>query len=180
MTAKTYTATPAEAQHPKYVRTGAIFSPCRTWRYTLARWWEPAGAYVNFICLNPSTADEAIDDRTIIRCVGFAKRWGYAGLVVTNIFAYRATHPEDMVKAEDPIGPENDSRILSVARHAGRVICAWGIDGKLHGRASEILNLLHGLGIPLYCLGVTKHGWPKHPLYLRGDTQPTLLEAKTA
>ena len=86
----------------------ADFSACGTYRYALRRIWLPAAPQVLFIGLNPSTADEKSDDPTIRRCLGFARSWGYGGLIVANLFAYRATAPSALREARDPIGPLND------------------------------------------------------------------------
>src|SRR5581483_9586135 len=95
------------------------------YRYSLARFFGDGGV-VNFIMLNPSTADAETDDPTIRRCLGFAKAWGYGTLVVTNLFAYRATDPAELAKAGDPVGPDNDTRLWSEAQLSDLVVCAWG------------------------------------------------------
>src|ERR1700675_2760492 len=100
-------------------------------RYVLRRSWMGDGGVVNFIMLNPSVATDIFDDATIRRCVGFGKRWGYSGLVVTNLFAYRATQPKDLMSLVDhnvglAIGEENDAHIDREGRMAHAVVCAWG------------------------------------------------------
>lgn len=162
----------------------ARFSPCRTWRYTLDRYTEhePARAMfeperrprtVAFIGLNPSTADETKDDPTIRRCVGFATRWQFERLVMLNVFAYRSTDPRRLADVDDPIGPENDHWIAVEAAAADRVVCAWGAWGKgHHGDGHDVADCLEGINVPLYVLGFTKQGHPRHPLYVRGDTEP--------
>ena len=103
--------------------SGAIFSPCRTWRYTLTRdWLLGNGERVAFIGLNPSTADETLDDPTIRRCINYAKAWGYSGMTMLNLFGYRATDPEDMKAFREPIGPENDAHIIAEAGKAEEAI----------------------------------------------------------
>jgi hypothetical protein len=86
-----------------------VFSPDRKHRYPLWREWQDIFSqefrFVNFICLNPSTATETIDDPTIKRCMRFSRRWGYDGMCVTNIFAYRATNPVDMMTPGRPGRP---------------------------------------------------------------------------
>lgn len=150
----------------------ALFSPCRLYRYDLWRKWgdEP---YCMFVGLNPSTADETQDDPTIRRCVGYAKRWNYGGLCMTNLFAFRATQPKDMMAAQDPIGPDNDRTLTTLSRGAGIVVAAWGKDGKHMGRDKQVMALLPHL----YCLKQNKDGSPAHPLYLRGDAKPYPLPA---
>jgi hypothetical protein len=144
---------------------GAEFSPCRTWRYALWRKWSD-DAPVAFIGLNPSTADENINDPTIRRCIAFAKAWEAGGLVMLNLFAFRATKPEDMLKAPEPVGTENDATLLKWADRCERVVAAWGVDGNKGGRAGQVCRLLDR---PLWCLGATKAGCPRHPLYVRAS-----------
>ena len=132
------------------------------------------GNRVAFLMLNPSTADAIKDDNTIRRCISFAKQWGYAGLDIINLFAYRATDPKDM-KSETvyPVGDENDNHILTVVETAKKVIFAWGVNGTLLGREKQVLNLL-AEAFPdrtFHCLGVTSAGHPKHPLYVATDTE---------
>ena len=147
----------------------ASFSECRTWRYSLSR--ELAGdGVVAFAGLNPSTADEAHDDPTIRRCIGFAREWGFGRLDVVNLYAFRAGHPPDLWAAHDPVGPENDRVLAQVLDRAGLVIAAWG----MHARADRLIELAAVLGgRPLHALGVTKNGAPRHPLYVRADARPT-------
>lgn len=116
----------------------ANFSRCRAYRYTLWRTWNTglftyAGKpdrYVNFICLNPSTADEVADDNTIRKCVKFAKTWGYPAMCVTNLFAYRSTDPEAMKLVAEPIGEDNDYFLENTAVNAALVIAAWSQHGS--------------------------------------------------
>jgi hypothetical protein len=108
----------------------------------------------------------------VTRCQNFARDWGYGGLVVTNIFALRATDPKDMLAHPDPVGPENDNIIVSQAMHAKVVVCAWGEDGKHLGWAASVVALLRRYSIPLYCLQRNQSGEPSHPLYLRKDLKP--------
>lgn len=154
---------------------GATFSPDRRHRYTL---WRDCLLGVDnvstlvVIGLNPSTADEKVDDPTIRRCLGFARAWGFGRLVMLNLFAFRATDPADMKRAADPVGPENDTTLIAETK--GRaVLCAWGADGGFLGRSGVVRRLLEGRD--LRCLGRTKSGEPKHPLYLAAATKPEPL-----
>jgi len=145
----------------------AIFSPCRRYRYFLSRVWNPKLPSVMFVALNPSTADEREDDPTVRRCIGFARKWSFGGLILVNLFAYRSTDPAGLLEADDPVGPGNDKHILESARTAGRVVLAWGTKGSWLGRDQHVHALLPGAR----CLGITKEGHPKHPLYLAGNTR---------
>lgn len=129
---------------------------------------------VAFVLLNPSTADEREDDPTIRRCTGYAKAWGYGGLVLGNIFAFRATDPKLMKVARDPVGPENDAWLQKIASQVGtgHLICGWGAYGKHQGRGAAVLALLIGFGHAPKALAMTAAGMPGHPLYLRADLEP--------
>lgn len=172
---------------------GATFSPCRTYRYCLWRRWQPnltrngffgegseeyesPSRLAAFIGLNPSTADETQDDPTIRRCIGFAKSWGCNGLVMLNIFAFRATDPKEMKKSPDPVGPENDTCLRRVCSIIPTVVACWGTHGAFMSRGPLVRANFAGWwsgGKRLQHLGLTKHGHPKHPLYLKADTPRT-------
>lgn len=158
-----------------------LFSPCRLYRYTL---WRDFGTsflfdggnkmkegFVQFIGLNPSTADETRDDPTIRRCIGFAKSWGYGAMCMTNLFAWRDTSPIGMKREASPIGPENDHWICAIAKEAGIVIAAWGHHGRHLDRAAQVEKLISNL----MCLKVTQEGQPSHPLYLPKTLTPIPL-----
>lgn len=140
----------------------ARFSEDRAYRYTLWRQWASGAEYVLIIGLNPSAADETIDDPTIRRCIGFVRSWGYGALCMVNLFAFRATNPKDMMAADDPIGQDNDLFLLNLSKNAAIVVAAWGVNGTYRNRDRKVKNLVSNL----YCFGLTKHGHPKHPLYL--------------
>ena len=137
------------------------------WRYQLRRVWDPLSPLVAFVGLNPSTADETHDDPTVRRCIGFARRWGYGGLIMTNAFGFRATDPRDMLVAADPVGPDNDRHLRAVAAEAPLVVAAWGARGAFQGRSAQVAGMLG----ELWALALTKRGEPRHPLYVRGDVE---------
>lgn len=121
-----------------------------------------------WIMLNPSTADAALDDPTIRRCIGFSQRWGFGGLVVVNLFALRATDPKELLKHRSPIGDRNDAFIKMAIEGCALTVCAWGTAGNFMQRDEQVKNLLNGHK-PVH-LGLTKNGHPKHPLYLSSTT----------
>lgn len=121
-----------------------------------------------FVGLNPSTADETQDDPTIRRCVAYAKAWGFDGLLMGNLFAFRATDPEAMLKCADPVGEDTDSWLRIMAKEAGIVIAAWGALGGHRGRDQDVRSLMS----ELHYLKLTANGQPGHPLYLRKDLKP--------
>jgi hypothetical protein len=163
---------------PKNARRPATFSPCRKYRYTLWREWSDFFAgepYLMVIGLNPSTADETTDDPTIRKCVGFAKRWGFGALCMTNLFAWRDTKPENMLRAEQPIGPLNDFYLFELAKNAGLILAAWGKHGSHLGRASYVRSVFHEAGFQLQALRLNNDGSPMHPLYAPYEQSPVAL-----
>ena len=150
----------------------AIFSPCRKYRYVLWRQWRENSSQSVFIGLNPSTADETKDDPTIRRCIGYAKEWGYGGIIMLNIFAYRSTNPKDLRLVEDPVGSSNDVFLKSYLRVSNTIAC-WGVWGSHENRGQKVIEML-GREY-LMCLGQTKDGHPKHPLYLKRGIVPVKL-----
>jgi hypothetical protein len=147
---------------------GAIFDPTGMYRYLLWREWHPDSPRLALIMLNPSTADEQKNDPTIRRCIGFAHAWGFGSVEVVNLFAYRATDSKELLKVDDPVGAENDGYIVQAVERCSYVVVAWGTKGILLDRDRQVLQLL-GDRPNVGCLGVTKGGHPRHPLYLRGD-----------
>jgi hypothetical protein len=156
----------------------ARFSPCGRYRYTLERTWDAVQCPVDrliFVMLNPSTADADQDDPTIRRCIGFARAWGYSGLVVLNLFALRSTNPALLKHADDPVGPQNDQVLAEYFASEARIVVAWGAHGQVNERSKAVrllLNQHHRFNT--WCLGRTAAGEPKHPLYLAADTKPEL------
>ena len=140
----------------------AIISDCGQYRYLLTRPSEvelPERGTALFLMLNPSTADASLDDPTIRRCRGFAKSWGCA---------LRATNPKELWRHDAPIGAENNYWLEKLAKEYGDVVCAWGANAKPE-RVNEVYQILKDAGARLWCLGTTKSGAPKHPLYIKAD-----------
>jgi hypothetical protein len=154
----------------------AVYSACERYRYMLTRTWDDAGRRALFIMLNPSTATEVQNDPTVERCERRARALGFGAFRVTNIFAWRETNPRAMRAAADPVGPGNDAAILESCGWADQIICAWGTHGEHLDRGPQVEALLRGTGRPLFHLGLTKAGHPKHPLYIGYNEQPRLWE----
>lgn len=155
-----------------YTKATARLSPCGEYRYTLTRRWHKTKTRVCWVMLNPSVADADTDDNTIRRCVAFAKQWDYGGIVVVNLFALRSTDPKQLLDHDDPIGPQNDDFIIATIKSpsVGNVVVAWGAHGALYSRDRRVLSLIEFAGYRPRCLGMTKDGFPKHPLRLVGTT----------
>lgn len=156
----------------------ATFSDDRLYRYHLSRHLTGDGPPVVFVMLNPSTADEYQNDRTIARCTGYANALHASSLHILNLFAYRTPYPKALWAFDgDRVGPENDAAIRTTFRMARRtgatVICAWGADRKARDRADVVCKMAElDEGIPVQALAVTKDNEPGHPLYLKGTLRP--------
>lgn len=170
------------------------FSECRTFRYTLLHSWRLDGdkfvqiqlpveqrRQIMWIGMNPSTADENRLDPTLRRVRAFSHGWGFNTFIMTNVFAFRATLPKNMRKAEDPIGPDNDRMLVEIAQQCDHVVACWGglsnFPRSLRHRAASIRIMLRDAGRPVQCLGRNDDGSPKHPLYILGDTRLIPLQA---
>jgi hypothetical protein len=149
----------------------AVISACGRYRYLLTRTWDAALPVLVFCMLNPSTADASEDDPTIRRCIGFARREGCGGIAVVNLFAWRATDPDKLpILDSDKAGPENAEHVARTIK-GRRVVVAYGAHFSAHPFVVlPFLDLLREHAASVHCLGTTKKGAPKHPLYLRGDT----------
>lgn len=146
----------------------ATISPCGRFRYRLGRRWAE-GATLLFVMLNPSTADAAIDDPTIRRCIGFAQAEDFGAIEVVNLFAYRTPEPKALKAAGFPVGPDNDAAIMAAAVNANTICLAWGAHGAGLARTGEVLALLKQANRAPWCLERTRGGQPAHPLMLRSS-----------
>jgi len=144
----------------------AEFSPDRQYRYVLVRRWA-RDSMLACIGLNPSTADESVDDPTVRRWVGFARRQGFGGIVVGNLYGYRATDPRALWSVQDPVGPGNDAALRRIGAACRTVLVSWGAVPRCRDRVYDVMALLRGRNV--VSLGRTKAGWPRHPLYCRAD-----------
>ena len=162
-----------------FQRSDALISPCGLYRYRLSRTWDDRLPGVCFVMLNPSVADASVDDPTIRRCLSFAASWGCGAIHVVNLFAFRSTDPDLLTDATDPIGPDNDHHILAATTSGQRVIAAWGAVGrKYREREAVVKKMLRAGGVRVECLGLTKDGCPRHPLYVHGSTEPMPFEVQ--
>lgn len=150
----------------------ATYDAGRRYRYRLSRVWDPTRPRCCFVMLNPSTADALRLDPTLRRCVGFARGWACGAVEVVNVFAYRATDPAELRRAEVPVGPGNDEAILAAAGSADLVVAAWGAAAALGGRAEVVRRRLAAAGIELSALRLTRDGAPGHPLYVPAGVMP--------
>lgn len=170
------------------IRKSASIDKNQKYRYSLIRHWDTDQDWLNtcvgtwrnprvaWIMLNPSVADDKIDDPTIRKCIGFSKRWGYSAMVVNNLFAYRATDPVDLRKAISPWGSDNmfhlEFTFRQCKRHNDLLVLAWGRHGNIYEVGSKLIEVLkrYDLYRRAHCFGLTKNGQPFHPLMLSYST----------
>jgi hypothetical protein len=155
-----------------FMKSDAVISECGRYRYRLTRKWAD-GPTMAFVMLNPSTADASLDDPTIGRCIGFAKREGCGGLLVTNLFAWRATDPKELSRQPFPIGGDWRYHIEVALAVDGPVVCGWGSQKGIDAQVATFKQIAKEEGRSLLCFVKNKDGNPKHPLYVKGD-QPLI------
>lgn len=159
-----------------FSKSGATISDCGLYRYRLWRIWDDNGMVMTFVMQNPSKADAEQDDPTIRKCMGFAQRGGFGGIMVMNVFAYRATDERELLHVADPVGPLNGEHLMA-ARSVSlgtKLVVAWG--ARLGQKRRSLFrdaycnaaNICTMQGA--YCLGTTKAGDPKHPLFVPYST----------
>ena len=164
-----------EKHHQKGdTQSTALYSDCLCYRYNLTRIWDPNGERVHFVMLNPSSATEIQNDPTVERCERRSRALEYGAFCVTNIFAWRDTDPKKMRAALDPIGSHNDEAITKACKWADKTIAAWGTHGTHMERSAYVEKLLAALDEPIFHLGLSKDGHPKHPLYIAYQKMPEL------
>lgn len=168
--------------HNLIEESGATFSDCEKYRYDLWRYWAPYGKLFIVVGLNPSTADHKLNDRTISKCIKFAKREDCSGLVMLNLYAYRSTDPDNLFHQQDPIGPDNDSIIkewFKFSESGSILVGAWGSHHSIvQSRLNAILKIDTARALRrvrpahqvMLCFAKNQDGNPKHPLYVKGNT----------
>lgn len=153
-----------------FIERDAVLSDCGTYRYLLRRVWDHRQPRALYIMLNPSTADASVDDPTIRSCFRLARENGYGSFEVINLFGFRATDPDALATAPDPIGPMNERVGAAAIARCDVAICAWGAHPMAARKSGFICDLIRSYRPAAYCFGTTKAGAPKHPLYIKSGT----------
>lgn len=153
-----------------FLERDAVISDCGLFRYLLRRTWDHSRPRLLYVMLNPSTADAEIDDATIRSCIRLAKGIDYGSFEVVNLFALRATDPAELEKAADPVGPRNDLCIEAAIARCDMAVCAWGAHPIAIRRSGHVRQMIRSQRPAVFCLGKTKAGSPKHPLYIKSGT----------
>lgn len=151
----------------------AVISECGKYRYLLRRAWDHDKPRALFVMLNPSTADASVDDATIRSCIRLCKAMDYGALEVVNLFAWRATDPDELWKVPEPVGVKTAETAREALARCRTAICAWGahpfVDRNAISRRFYV-EAIEAAHVRAYCLGRTKSGAPKHPLYIKTGT----------
>lgn len=162
------------------VTCGAVFSPCESYRYSLAWTWDKTKPPLTFCLLNPSTADHEKLDPTATGLITRARLWGYGGVDLLNLFAYRATDPQAMLAQPDPVGPHNEimtrAALSQAQSEGGPVICGWGKHGTHRGQDKVFCALAADMDVPLMALERNQDGTPRHPLYIAHNVRPAFMD----
>lgn len=153
-----------------YIENDAVISDCGSYRYLLRRAWDAKKPRVLYIMLNPSTADAQKDDATIRSCVRLASGLGYGSMEVVNVFAWRATKPDELLLVSDPAGPQNEDHVRLALDRCDIPICAWGAWPPAQEASTYIRNAIRVARPAAFCFGKTASGAPKHPLYIKSGT----------
>lgn len=153
-----------------YIENDAVISDCGKYRYLLRRTWDGKKPRALIVMLNPSTADARKDDPTIRSCVRLTSALGYGSMEVVNLYGLRATDPAELQKADDPQGPNNERVVIAAINRCDVVICAWGAHAMAERHHTFLLGHIRSRRPAAYCFGKTKHGAPKHPLYVKSGT----------
>jgi len=148
----------------KYISNGAEYSKCGKYRYALWRVWDENLPLIQFIGLNPSTANATSDDPTIKSIVRISYNNGYGGVFMTNLFAFISTDPSLLKHNKEIIGEDNNFWLHHISTKCKEIVFAWG-NFNVHGRDKELLSVFTNAK----CLGVNKNGSPKHPLYQKAN-----------
>ena len=152
------------------MKGGATLSDCQQYRYLLRRTWDNRRPRTLFVMLNPSTADAEVDDATIRSCIRLCRAWSFGSFEVVNLFGWRATDPDELSRVDDPIGPENDTFAEAAIIRNDMTICAWGANPIADTQKGAMFDLIGRHRPAAWCLGLTKHGAPKHPLHIKTGT----------
>lgn len=153
-----------------YLENDAVISDCGKYRYLLRRTWNHKKPRALLVMLNPSTADARQDDATIRSCVRLLSGLGYGSMEVVNVFGYRATKPDELLKADDPAGPMNEEHVKRAIGRCDVVIFAWGAWPHADAASIYIRNAVRAERPAAFCFGRTQSGAPKHPLYVKSGT----------
>ncbi len=154
----------------------AHFSPCEKFRYWLRRDWDLTKAPISFLMLNPSTADEMVNDPTIERCQRRAISMGFGSMIIVNLFPFRMTDSKQLNTVDNLLGDAilADEAILRAVEISQMTVCGWGKHALAAPRAQHIMALIKQVDLQnkVMCLQLNADNSPQHPLYIGYAKQP--------
>lgn len=157
----------------------AVYSTCERYRYRLTAEWDAGAPKLLYVMLNPSKATELANDPTIERCQRRARMLGYGAIGIVNLFGLRETSPKRLMAARAPVGPDNLEQVEAALNWADDTLAAWGVHGAHRRQAEAIIPVLKAAAKPLFHLGLSKEGHPRHPLYIPYSTKPVVWDNNT-
>ncbi len=133
----------------------------------------------SLICIgiNPSTAKPGDLDNTLKSVERIALGNGFDSFIMFNVYAQRATNPDDMEKTCNLQLHKENMEAFSYALSLSQKPAVWAAWGTIIEKRSylpeclrDMLEIGENYGANWYCAGaVSKKGHPHHPLYLRKD-----------
>lgn len=149
----------------KQTYSGANFSTCGKYRFSLYRIWNPNAGMISVVGLNPSTANETTNDPTINRICSIANYNGFGGIIMLNCFPYITPYPKDLIACENDSREMkfNDQVIRESYEKCIEIVFAWG-NFKIvseRGIDQKMISMFPNAK----ALHINKNGSPKHPLY---------------
>lgn len=161
---------------PGTIGAAEFYGDREQYRLWLSRSWDaPDAPYALWIGMNPSTADGLVDDPTVYREVTYTQRMlKLTRYLKANVMDLRATKSKVLRNPPYPVcSDQNLPTILRLAAGADRIIICYGdLHPRLQIHADAAVTALREANHELWCLGLTeKHKRPRHPLYVKGDTE---------
>lgn len=154
------------------ISSGEIYSYCKKYRYDLWRIWDTNLKYLMVIGLNPCAADRTISDPYLKRCAVFARKWGFGGIHLCNLFGFQVSNSKVLLLHHDPVGKDNDYHIERVAGESGMVLAAWGNLGDHMLRDEAVMAITGKLNINVRHMGMTIKAHPVNLLFVSQRTIP--------
>lgn len=158
-----------------------------TVRYTLG---QPAvgKGKKNLVCfgINPSTARPNDLDNTLKSVERIAKRAGYDGWIMLNVYPQRATNPNDLhTELDEDIHNKNVQHIQKVlVEYNATILAAWGTLINKRAYLKKCLQEIHSVSKQskrkwVRIGAISKDGHPHHPLYLSNEELPQEFDINT-
>ena len=169
----------------------ALASSAQSTEYDVEKWLYAPNFYAEYryilgtrgknplICvgINPSTARPAALDNTLKSVQRIADGNGFDSFLMFNVYAQRATRPDDMEKVCNQTLPEENMKAFRHLLSIGEKPAVWAAWGAIIEKrkylpqcVADMLQISREYDAAWFCAGpISKKGHPHHPLYLRKD-----------